>query len=267
MRIIKLYTSVLVVSAAALFSACDKKIPEKLTSDSSNQFAYVRIVDVAPNFNVVAGIKDSFNLFIGSNKINNANLTYNTFFPVGTAPLYVAIPAGNQLFRFEQNPYVKADSAAPANIYSITRKLEAGKYYSNIVTDSFKSTNTAKQMFIEDNFTAPENGKFGIRFIHAVHNDTAVGKTVDVYSTKQKANIFTNVAAGSATGFLYFPIPTTTGGDTVILRRSGTLYEIAKISGMTQSSGRVYSLLYRGTATGVLTSSTKYRGLTSYLNY
>ncbi|MDB5251266.1 MAG: hypothetical protein JWP27_435 [Flaviaesturariibacter sp.] len=266
MRKSNLFLSLL-LAGSALFTACHKDIPVNATVDMSDGNAYVRIVDVAPNFNSIAGIKDSFNLFIGANKINNANLTYNTFFPVGTTPLYVSIPAGNQLFRFEQNPYVKADSAAPANIYSITRKLEAGKYYSYIVTDSFKSTNPAKQMFLEDNFTPPEAGKFGIRFIHAVHNDTAVGKTVDVFSTKQKANIFTNVAAGTATGFLYFPIPTTSGGDTVILRRSGTLYEIARINAMTQSSGRVYSLLYRGTATGVLTTSSKYRGLTSYINY
>jgi hypothetical protein len=244
--------------AGVSLAGCKKEAGTKAPLLENQNDAYVRVVHASPSFRTVFSNRDTFNVYAGATRINSPFLTYSSFFPGATVNNYVALPAGNQLFRLSVPGVLNADSV---NLYSFTKTLQGAQRYSLIITDSIKSNNDRVQMWLKDNFTTPVPGQFGIRFIHAVLNDTAAGKTVDVYSTKLKANMFTNVPVGTATGFQYFNTPTT--GDTIIIRRNNTLYEITRLNNMSQSSGRVYSLLYRGSA---LTTGTKGRLLTSYLN-
>lgn len=238
--------------------ACDKKTDWLAERTYEGFNSYVKIVHASPNFRVVHGNnRDSFNVFVGAAKANGTFLTYGSVMPASSAN-YLGYPSGNQLFRFAVNGVATPDSI---NLYSFTKKLEPNQKYSLIITDSIKSTNEMKQMWLKDDFDTPIPSQFGMRFVYAVVNDTA-GKTVDVYSVKSKANIFSNVPIGTATGFVYRP--TTLSNDTLIVRRPGiTTWELARLNGVTYTNQRVYTFIYRGDtkATG-----TKGKSLTSYLN-
>jgi hypothetical protein len=253
-------------------SGCKKDPGTKAPLLQSQNDAYVRVIHVSPSFRQIfststLAAKDSFNVYVGSSRINSPFLSYNGFFPGSTVSNYVALPAGNQLFRFSLPGVVNYDSAT---VYSFTKALAPGQKYSLIITDSLKSsTNESAQMWLKDDYTVPVPGQFGIRFVNAVINDTA-GKTVDLYSVKLKGNMFTNVKAFSATGFHYYN--TTLNADTLIVRRSGvTTWELARLpligtnAPIPYSSQHVYTYIYRGDTK--LTTGTKGRGLTSYLNY
>jgi hypothetical protein len=244
-----------------IFLASCKKDPGTKAPLLANQNdAYVRVFQYSPNYRTITGGADSFNVYIGTAKINSPFLTYNSAFPVATSPNYVAIPAGNQLFRFSTNGVITADSVTS---HSFIKPLSKGQYYSLFITDSIKSTNEKVQMWVLDNFVTPVPGQYGIRLVNAVVTDTT-GKNVDLYSVKMKANIFSNVPKGSATSFQCFHVPN--GNDTLILRRPGiTTWELGRINGITQSSQRVYTIVYKGTTT--ITTGTKARTIISYINY
>jgi hypothetical protein len=233
--------------------------------------SYVRLVHAAPNFRAVLSnpsatppltVKDSFNVYAGSAKLNNTIMTYGSIFP--STNLYIGLPATNQVFRFVNPGVLNVDSLT---VHSFVKSLDKGQRYSLIITDSIKSANENMQMFIRDNFVQPVPSQFGIRFVHAVVNDTA-GKTVDLYSAKLKGNMFTNVKIGSATSFQYYNVTGMTT-DTLIVRRNGvTTWELARIpvtggAAQTYSNQRVYTYVYRGDtrATG-----TKGKALISYQN-
>jgi hypothetical protein len=250
--------------AGVVLGSCKKDPGTKAPLIAGQDDAYVRVVHVAPSFRTLFNNRDTFNVYAGTVRINSPFLTYNAFFPVSTVNNYVALPSGNQLFRFSLPGVVMQDSV---NLYSFTKSLSAGQHYSLIITDSIMSSNENSQIWLKDNYTVPVPGQFGIRFVDAVLNDTA-GKTVDLYSQKLKANMFTNVKIGSATGFQYYN--TTLSSDTLIVRRSGvTAWELTRLpigsaTPVSYSSGRVYTYIYRGDTK--LTTGTKARGLVSYIN-
>lgn len=246
------------VIGVSLIASCKKEAEPRVTFQPNQNDAYVKILHFAPSFRNIFSNRDSFNVFIGAKKVNGAFLTYNSIFPNNT--FYTAIPSGKQLFRFSVNGVLTPDSIS---LLSFVKPLTGGKYYSLIITDSINSANEGKQMFLEDNFTVPASGEYNLRFVHAVHNDTAAGRTVDLFSVKNKRNVFANVPAGSSTGFLNLPVSPISGGDTLILRRSGTAFEISRINGIAQSNGRVYTVVYKGSAA---TTGTKGRTLATYLN-
>jgi hypothetical protein len=254
------------LATCVAMSGCKKDPGTKAPLLENQNDAYVRVIHVAPSFRQIFSNRDTFNVYAGSARINSPFLTYNSFFPGSTVDNYVALPAGNQLFRFSVPGVVNYDSVT---LYSFTKNLLPGQRYSLIITDSIKNTNEAAQMWLRDDYTVPVPGQFGIRFVNAVINDTA-GKTVDLYSVKLKGNMFTNVKGFSATGFHYYN--TTLNADTLIVRRSGvTTWELARLpligtnAPIPYSSQHVYTYIYRGDTK--LTTGTKGRGLTSYLNY
>src|SRR5438045_9120805 len=74
----------------------------------------------------------------------------------------------------------------------------------------------------------------------------SVGKTVDVYSYRQAGNIFSNISPVTLTDFLAVNTPTTL--DAISICRSGTGFELARISGISFVKMRAYTLLYKGSS-------------------
>jgi hypothetical protein len=264
---IKNIGKLLLVAGAAVVSlvACKKETMWHAEADMTGFQSYVKMVHASPNFRAVLSnpsatppllVKDTFNVYAGSTKLNNTIMTYGSVFP-GTN-LYNGLSAGTQVFRYVNPGVLNVDSLT---VQSFVKSLDKGQRYSLIITDSMKSVNENMQMFIRDNFVTPVPSQFGIRFVHAVVNDTA-GKTVDLYSAKLKANMFTNVKIGSATSFQYYN--TTMTNDTLIVRRNGvTTWELARLNAQAYSNQRVYTYVYRGDtkATG-----TKGKALIAYSN-
>lgn len=240
-----------------LFSSCDKDNDYLASFTPSEGLAYLKIIDFAPGFRLATNSRDSFNVFVNGNKVNGAFLTYNSMFPTVTVP-YIAIPAGAQSIRLSVNGVLTPDSIT---IGSFSKTLQAGSYYSFIITDSVLKGNEAKQMFLKDEFALTDTGSFSLRFVHAILNDS-VGKNVDIYSVRYQKNIFTNISPGTATPFTILPY--TLSPDTLIVRRPGLLYPLDSLKGAGFSRRRSYTIVYKGQPG--TTSGTRARLLVQYTN-
>lgn len=243
---------------------CTKK-PIDLVGPTSavDGFAYLKIGHFSTNFkNIVGSNKDSFNVYVNGNKINGAFMTYGSIFP-STANLYAKVPAGSQLIRLTLNGAISPDSLT---LVGFSKNLIAGNYYSLIMNDSLFSPNESKQMFIQDNFSIADSNHFTVRLIHAILNDSA-GKNIDVYSTRLSANMFSNISPGTITPYITEPYNVV--ADTLIVRRAGSLFELARYSTVNNTNGvllarqRAFTLLYKGTP---VNTGTKPRSLINFAN-
>ncbi|MFN2437691.1 MAG: DUF4397 domain-containing protein [Chitinophagaceae bacterium] len=253
----------LLAYSCLIITACDKDTEWNADRTFTAPFSYVRIINVAPSFRTIFNERDSVNVSFNGAKFNAGYITYNSVFPSAD---YSAVPSGNQLVRLNYG-VLNPDSTT---IYSFSKTLEGAQRYSLIITDSIKSNNDAVQMWLKDNFTQPAQGMFGIRLVHAVTNDT-VGKAIDLYSVRQQKNLFTNIQKSTSTDFVYSPIPVS--GDTLIVHRSGTNIELARIPRTTDvnlpitlGNQRVYTVIYKGNTTITATTNTRARSLLLYTN-
>ena len=244
----------LIAFSLVLSWSCDKKIAYIDSATDTQGLAFIKIVDAAPNFRQVFKGSDSFNVFVNGQKVNGSFLTYNSLFPTATN-LYAGVPAGPQSVRLSVHSTTNSDLITLA---SFNKTLDAGSYYSFIITDEALNANETRQMWIKDNFALTDTNHVTLRFIDAVLNDPT---SVDVYSTNNAANIFTNITPGTATTFTTLNYNLTS--DILSIRIAGTLTEITKVTGAVLTRSRAYTLLYRGTNGG---TGTKARTAIVYAN-
>lgn len=240
-----------------LIWSCNKKLDLVSPTSGTNGLAFLKVADFSTSFRQIVNGSDSFNVFVNGVKVNGAFLTYNSIFPT-VSNLYVAVPAGAQSIRITVNGKLTPDSITLA---TFNKTLTAGSYYSFILTDSLLNTNEAKQIFVQDNFTLSDTTHFTVRFIHAVLNDSS-GKNVDIYSSRLKANLFSNVSPGTVTSFVNEPYNLLL--DTLIVRRPGLLYELARLNGVVFARQRAFTLVYKGNPAN--NTAPKGRALVTYTN-
>jgi hypothetical protein len=256
----KKYISLIILSCViGLIWSCKEKLELVSPTSSPDGLAYIKIAQFSPNFRQVFNNRDSFNIYANAVKLNGTFLTYGSFFP-SAANLYAAVPAGTTALRITLNGVTTPDSLTLA---TVTKDLTAGAYYSFILTDSVLKTTESRQIFLQDNFARTDTNHFTIRFVHAVLNDT-LGKNVDIYSLRLAANIFTNIAPGTTTPFISEPYNFIS--DTLIVRRAGIAFELARLSTVALPIGRerAYTLIYKGNAAN--TTAPKGRSLVYYAN-
>lgn len=249
-----------IATCIGLMWACNKQTEltaKYTTANDQGYVAYIKIVDAAPAFRQVFNGSDSFSVYLNGPRVNGTFLSYNSIFPT-TTNLYAAVPAGPQNIRIT----VAGKTLLDSTLATINKNLTPGSYYSFIITDSALSTNEAKQMWLTDNFAFTDTSSINVRFVDAVINDPV---SVDVYSYKKGANIFSNIKPATATTFITLPYTST---DTIYVRNAGTQTEITRLAVVSGTSTainrtRAYTLLYKGQngATG-----TKARALTFYAN-
>ena len=252
---------ILAASISGLLWSCSKATPLEnvAVTKSPNGSAFIKIVHCSPAFRLVTAKRDSLNIFLNGSKLNGSFLTFGSLFP-STTNLYAAIPAGSATIKLSTAGVVTADSIA---VVSLSKTLEAGKYYSLIITDSILNSNSNKQIFTQDNFVISDTNSFTIRFVHAILNDTA-GKNIDIYSTRRAGNIFSNISPGTVTDFNTQPYNFIT--DTIIVRRAGGTFELARLTTATNplARQRAYTLIYKGTPS--TTTAPKGRALVTFAN-
>ena len=253
----KYITSIILLTCTiGLIWSCSKKIENIGLVTPTDGYAFIKFGQYSPNFRSIVNGRDSFNIYVNEKKINGAFLTFNSIFP-GTSNLYAAVPVGTQTIRMTVNGVNTPDSAS---LFAFSKNLVAGKYYSLFVTDSLTSLNESKQMFLTDNFERKDTLHYSIRLVHTIFND--LGGNIDIYSNRLAANMFTNISPGTATS--YTTQPYTLALDTLILRRAGTLTELARFNGAVLARERAYTLVYKGNAT--VTTGTKARALSLFFN-
>ncbi len=253
---IALITTLIIIFSGLMWS-CKRDLELIAPVSLTGGYAYLKIADYSTSFRQVVNKSDSFNVYVGDTKVNSSFLTYGSIFPSVTNP-YAAVPPGQQTIRITVNGVLNPDSIT---IASFTKTLVPGGYYSFFLTDSLLNSNDSKQIFVKDNFTEVDTSHYSIRFAHAIMNDSA-GKNVDVYSSRQQANIFSNISPGTVTPFVTQNY--TLLIDTLIVRRAGGSLELARLNGAVLNRKRAYTLVYKGVPN--TTTGTKGRSLALFAN-
>ncbi len=275
------YYLIIFLIGSVLLVACKRDyngIATYQPADSS--LAYLKFVHASPNFRQIFGTRDSFNIYIGSQKLNGTLLSYNAVYPFSVnsstttiSATYSAVPAGAQTIKFSIPGVNGLDSST---VFSVNKSLQAGRYYTFLLTDSIKSSYDSSQIFMQDYIAPLLTGFINLRFVNAVLNDTT-GKTVDIFSYARNAVIFGNFKPGGISGFgsynynpsvvdtLYVTRPV--ASSTIPLSQRIILAKLplnaTAVSGGTQDK-RSYTLYYKGD--GNLTGGTKARSLGVYIN-
>jgi hypothetical protein len=261
-KFIKWITPAILV-ACTLVLACEKEkeiIAPWDEAGTDANFARLRIVHASPNFRNLTGVPDSINIFANGQKINGARLSFGGLFPGQTPAPYVAIPPGAYDIKITVGGVVNTDSIPVA---TLKFNLAANTNYSFIITDSvFRAVRDSSRIFVRDSFPAPSTGRIGLRFVNAMTDTAIVNPRVDVWSARRNNNLYTNINPGATTSFTNQPFIAL--GDTLIVRRAGTLTEVARLNNITFADTKVYTLYLRGDA--MLTTGVKARTLTWYSN-
>jgi hypothetical protein len=262
----KKYISIIIIMfafAIGLIWSCNKKVDLVAPVSGVDGLAFLRVMHVSPNFRAIQNKPDSFNVYVGTNKVNGALFTYNSAFPAATMNnnTYAGVPSGSQQIRFSLQGVNNIDSLTTI---SLQKDLEAGKYYTLFITDSLKNQQDPTKIWVNDiNFLPTDTTQYRIRFAHMILNDTA-GKKVDVYSYRQAANIFSNISPGTVTDYLSIPA-TLFKLDTISIRRAGTSFELARSNnGSPYGKVRLYTILFKGNPGS--TTGTKARSAIVYNN-
>lgn len=257
-KLCKQYTGGILFLSILLFS-CDKSFTPDAQFQPVNNNAYLRVVHISPNFRAIYGKADSMNIMIDGAKVNSTVLSFNGVFPNAVSNSYFAITPGTRAIELA---LPNKAGTVPDSTYIITktRTVNAGRYYSLFMTDNIISPNDASQIWLKDDFTVPANGSYGLRFVHGVLNDAP--NAIDVFSTRNKANIFAAYTPGKVSAFTQLPFNTI--ADTLIVRRTGTTTELARLNNISFENQRVYTLYYKGNA--ALTTGIKARSLAYCIN-
>jgi len=243
-------------------AACNKETTYVADPVSSRSDAFIKFLHVSPTLATITGQADNItllNLDLKSNtysKITGTPLAYEKYFPT-TTNAYATIPTGMQTIKFSLAAVSQKDSM---ELFLKKVQIDAGKYYSFIITDSIKSETNSKAMFLQDDLLSLGTTQIGMRFVHAIWNDTAA-KNVDIFSVRNNATIFSGRSAGSASTFT--PLNYFTTSDTLIVRRAGTTFALATLNSATFTPGRNYTLVYKGNG-AVTTSTARPRSLFIY---
>jgi hypothetical protein len=242
--------------------ACNKDITYVAEPVTSSSDAYIKFLHLSPSLATITGQADNvtlLNLDLKSNtysKITGTPLAYERYFPT-TTNSYAAMTAGLNTIKFSLAAVNQKDSL---ELFLKKVQADAGKYYSFIITDSVKSESLSKAMFLQDDILTLGSSQIGMRFVHAIWNDTAA-KNVDIFSVRNNATIFSTRSAGSASTFT--PLNYFTTNDTLIVRRAGTTFALASLNGVGFTPGRNYTLVYKGNG-AVTTATAKPRSLFVY---
>jgi len=255
--------------ACIIFFSCKKDFSKNGPSVTywDNSQAYLKIIDLSPNFSAITKGRDTFNILVNGQKINGSALSFNSIFPYAISPTtntytstYAAVPIGNNTIQLAMG-INKPDSVVYATIHET---MSGGQRYSLLITDSIlKGSNDSSKMFVKDDYADPSvvpnvplNEYVLLRFGHLVLNDT--GK-VDLWSYARNAALFSKIRPDSISqfalsGYNYSAI------DTFYVLRSTTaslpfaqrqiLAKIAFNASVTGSNispvGRAFTILYKG---------------------
>lgn len=247
--------SIFIILLFAVVS-CQKEYTIHASEEGLSAMAFLKVVHASPKL-------DTFNLYVGGQKMNGTALRYNSIFPAAGTNTYMAVKPGQQEIK------LATDSGS---IYSFNKQLEAGKYYTFLITDALNTTEKdSARIFVEDVYSMPVAGAVRIRFIHAVINDAAV----DLFSYAKNATVITNVNPDSVSSFMLLGYNQQTADTFYVTRAAaaGTSLSartvLAKLAFnstniINAADQRSITLYYKGDAT--VTTGVKARALSGFVH-
>lgn len=181
-------------------------------------------------FNATPSSPGSFVAINGLTVNTTAAVTYGNGYP---ASVYFLTEPGLSQFS------IRPSTGTVQPVLSFPNSLKPGMFYSIFTYDTI---NAIKQLTVESTLEIPTDTTARIRFANFMYSKTGM-PNVDVYSTRNKANIFTNVASTQVTAF----IPAASKLlDTLIVRQTGTTTSLFQLNSVLLTPQRIYTAVLRG---------------------
>lgn len=251
------------IIAATIFSACEKTFDSKFGKNSdlqnaSNVQVYMAMVGASRNY-----------VYVDSKPVNGSSMTSGSVFP--STGLGFSVPGGPVAFSVRDTSSTTTQAAL-----DFAQNFQGGKYYTIFVYDT---TTSPRQKTVTTNIVIPSDTTARVRFANFVYNPTALS-AVDIYSTRLKANIYSNLQITDVSDFLTVPSNTV---DTFIVRLTGTgvnlqnyvppvapatvgsFIDVRAI--LTPTAKRSYTVAFRGGFRATATTNSTVRTLSVFANY
>jgi hypothetical protein len=228
-----------------IVSSCTKNNNE--TFDTQSDFSSSTLLQVYQ-----ATLNASRNyVYVDANQLTGALMVSGSVFP-STGYASVISPGLKTIL-------VRDTLAATTQVpLSFGANMQTGKHYTIFAYDTIT---TPKQKTVETNIVIPADSAARLRFANFVFSRTAV-PPVDIFSKRRGINIFTNVPVTDVTGFIRVP---SSFNDTLIVRETGTLTQLAILNGINPTQKRSYTIVLRGRYTN--TTGAAAMTLSSFANY
>lgn len=169
---------------------------------------------------------------IDGNQVTGALLAYNSNFPA--TPSNFAVTSGFKEFAVRDT--LTATTQVPL---SFAQVLQPGAYYTIFLYDSL---NNPKQKIVQNNITIPTDTTARVRFANFIYTRVNV-PNVDIFSLKRNSNVFTNIPITGVTDYVPYA---SSLNDTLYVRETGTLNQLAALNGFNPTRLRSYTLVFRG---------------------
>lgn len=216
------------VVASALFiglSSCEKETNDTTPMREIPNAAYVQWINATVNSS-----NRNF-IFVNGIRTNGTGVAYGSVFPTSSYA-FAVFPGSNGI-------NVRDTLTTSTQLQNqFTHTFEAGKNYTLFTYDTITSP---KKIVVENNFEIPADSTARLRFANLIYSAT-VPTNVDVYSVRMQNNVFTNVPAGTVTGFIPHPSAIL---DTLYIREAGTSTQLFLLP-VNLNRKRSYTAVYRG---------------------
>lgn len=245
MKSVNILTTMLLGIGLTTTFSCQKKVETTLTeiqnlNDKAMIQVYMGTVSATRNYVYIDGVP-----------LTGAGLATGGIFPsTGYAS---SITAGTRNFVIKDT--LTTSKQVPLEF---TKVLEAKRNYTVFMYDTITSP---RQLIVENPLPDLNKSTILLRFVNIIHSKTSI-PAVDVFSTLQNTNLFTNVPIGSVTNLITLPTGVT---DNIIVRIAGTNTQLAAINSLALQPQRAYTLVFRGSY--FVTSGTNARTLSLVTNY
>ena len=249
------------------FLACDKKVSYNAEFQKTDiNFMHVKFIHAypyaTPSFAVPANGP-------------TVQLTYNgaqfSATPISLGGTYPASPgyaSSDRGLSFIDLGIRMSTGIPPATVrdsflFTTPNPFVRGKYYSFFFADSIANANK-RILVVEDEIRAPGGPNlYRIRFVNLLANMPTATPTLDLYSTRAKAVIFTGIPARGVTPFLEYPIQGVNTSDTLQIRYAGSPTIIASLNGVALQGQISLTVFARGL---VGATGTRAPGISTYRN-
>jgi hypothetical protein len=227
--------------------SCKKEFEKIVVEDKElEDKAFLKVYNGAVNTN------RNF-VYIDNVPVTGSILAYGALFP--STGYTATIEPGNR------SVLVKDTLATSTQVpVSFTSTFEAGKNYTIFTYDT---VNAVKHKIVEDQIEVPADTSARLRFVNLIYSSTPL-PNVDLYSTRQGANIFSNVALADVTDFIPYA---SNSVDTFYVRETGTTTNLTPLFSIRPTQKRSYTIVYRGRyGTTSPSTAAQLRSLTSFAN-
>jgi hypothetical protein len=252
MKKLSINISILMFALTALISSCDinkTKLDEQIkwvnpdsltTADVKLVHAYSSFLPTLPSTSTGPQVY----AYANTAKLNGNALSYAGAWPGPITP--ATVPSGNVTFDFIMNRLANNIPAPAAGdtVLRYTTQLDAGKFYTLVLADTFPNPSVIK---ITDDMSLPAYNKYKLRVIDVVANPL---DTIDIASKRQNRTIFSNLTYKNVSSFIDLPVSFDYLLDSFTITRRGPGYQNTSTTPIFVSfqpiSQRIYTLVLRG---------------------